>query len=230
METRGFGSYLKVLGERIVTPGAIVQLVFQARLISMTQETTEAPGHNLETKDERHQAFWSTKNDAEEIANPATLLAHAPQWRADRKPQWWVFIGDLKQNRIFVPPTKISDVPLYLPTSTASGPKDRLYKLTFQAPPNVGSLSLQVHFVSDTFVGDDIHRTITLKIEDNPSSISDERILNDYISDPEEDSLAGQLAALRGGAIKRPMSDSDVEDESTTDGELSDSTTDTDSD
>ena len=69
-----------------------------------------------------------------------------------------------------------------------------------------------------------------MKIEDSPSSISDERISNDYISDPEEDSLAGQLAALRGGTVKRPMSDSDVEDESTTDGELSDSTTDTDSD
>lgn len=83
--------------------------------------------------------------------------------KQDRKPHWWVFIGDLKQNRIFVPPTKISDAPLYLPTSTTSGPKDRLYKLTFQAPPNAGSLSLQVHFVSDTFVGDDIHRTITVR-------------------------------------------------------------------
>ena len=73
-----------VLGERIVTPGAIVQVVFQARLIPMTQESTDAPGHNfaLQPKDERHQAFWSMKNDAEEIAYPATLLAHAPQWRA----------------------------------------------------------------------------------------------------------------------------------------------------
>lgn len=53
---------------------------------------------------------------------------------------------------------------------------------------------------------------------------------HDYISDPEEDSLAGQIAALRGGAVKRPMSDGDTEDESTTDGGLTDSTTDTDSD
>lgn len=163
-----------------MTPGAIVQLVFRARLVSMIEEMTSgALLHNLGLtfRDARHHAFWATKNDAEKIAHRATVLAHAPRWPAvslakccripcstdrhgqDKKPHWWVFIGDQKQNRIFVPPIKIADVPLCLPMSS---PNDRLYKLTFQAPPNVGSLSLQVHFVSDAFVGSDVRRSIVV--------------------------------------------------------------------
>jgi translocation protein SEC63 len=67
-----------------------------------------------------------------------------------------------------------------------------------------------------------------LKIDDSSALPADEYV-DDSISDP-EDSLAHQMAVLRGGAIKKPMMDSDDEDESTTDGELSNITTDSDSD
>ena len=169
-----------VLGEHTITPGAIVQLVFRARLVPVTEEIkSQTPVHNLDLN-ERHQAFWAMRNDAEEISRPPTVLAHTPRWptvsvvrcaslfvaqsthKQDKKPYWWVFIGDQKQNRIFVPPMRFTDVPLCLGTSPASGSEDRLYKITFQAPPSVGSLSLQVRFVSDTFVVDDIRKSITV--------------------------------------------------------------------
>ena len=40
----------------------------------------------------------------------------------------------------------------------------------------------------------------------------------DEISDPEEDSLAGQMAAMRGGAVKKRQAESD-DDDSDTDGD-----------
>ena len=45
----------------------------------------------------------------------------------------------------------------------------------------------------------------------------------DEISDPEEDSLAGQMAAMRGGAVKKRQAGSDDEDDdSDTDGDEKD--------
>lgn len=42
----------------------------------------------------------------------------------------------------------------------------------------------------------------------------------DDISDPEEDSLAGQMAVMRGGAVKKRQTESDDEDDdSDTDGD-----------
>ena len=64
----------------------------------------------------------------------------------------------------------------------------------------------------------------------------DEQGAEDEISDPDEDTIAGQMAALRGGAVKRSAiygSDDEVDDddESTTDGDQSSSSSsDSDSD
>lgn len=53
--------------------------------------------------------------------------------------------------------------------------------------------------------------------------------MEDEISDPEEDSLAGQMAVMRGGSVKKRQAESD--DESDTDGdEKSDNGSDSDSD
>ncbi|KAF8306252.1 hypothetical protein DL93DRAFT_2065614 [Clavulina sp. PMI_390] len=227
--------YFKVLGERIITPGAIVHLVFQARVVPQTKPTGPhiSEASSSAPKDERHQSFWSNKKDTEDITNPVVPLAHAPHWPTERKPQWWIFLADQKQNRVFVPPMKFSEVPLYDPNvPAASQATDRLYKLTFQAPPTAGTLALQVHFVSDSFLGEDIRRSIVLKVEDVSALTDEEQGAEDDISDPEEDSLAGQMAALRGGPVKRALvEESDDDDDSTTDGDASsDSDSDSDSD
>jgi len=55
----------------------------------------------------------------------------------------------------------------------------------------------------------------------------------DEISEPEEDSLAGQMAAMRGGPVKKRQaeSDDDEDDDSDTDGdEEDDDSSDSDSD
>lgn len=53
----------------------------------------------------------------------------------------------------------------------------------------------------------------------------------DEISDPEEDSLAGQMAVMRGGSVKkRQVESDDEEDDSDTDGDEKEDSSDSDSD
>jgi len=52
----------------------------------------------------------------------------------------------------------------------------------------------------------------------------------DEISDPEEDSLAGQMAAMRGGAVKKRQTESDDDDSDTDGDEKDDDSSDSDSD
>jgi translocation protein SEC63 len=52
-------------------------------------------------------------------------------------------------------------------------------------------------------------------VEEFTALNADEQHQEDEISDPEEDSLAGQMAAMRGGSVKKRLGESD--DESSTD-------------
>lgn len=65
---------------------------------------------------------------------------------------------------------------------------------------------------------------VQLTVEDVSALTTEEAGAEDEISDPDEDTLAGQMAAMRGGAVKRIASDD--EDESDTDGDDSDSSDD----
>lgn len=123
---------------------------------------------------------------------------------------------------------KIADVPV---ADSQGGIDYRSYKIQFQAPQNVGLFTWKVFVVSDTFVGDEVSRDVILKIDDPSVLNTDDANDEDDISDPEEDSLAGQMALMRGGSVKKRGEESD--DESSTDDdedEKADSSSDSDSD
>lgn len=56
-----------------------------------------------------------------------------------------------------------------------------------------------------------------LKIDDVTALNADEQGAEDEISDPEEDSLAGQMAAMRGGSVKKVLDHEESDEESSTD-------------
>ena len=138
-------------------------------------------------------------------------------------------LADVKSNKVVVPPLKITDVPIIRNADYRS------YKIQFQAPQNVGLFTWKVVVISDTFVGDEASRDVVLKIDD-PAVLDAEDANDDDISDPEEDSLAGQMALMRGGSVKkRPDGEEeDDDDESSTDDDEEekedDSSSDSDSD
>ena len=78
----------------------------------------------------------------------------------------------------------------------------------------------------------DSHRDSQLEVEDVSALGEDAQGAEDEISEPEEDSLAGQMAMMRGGSVKKSQAETDDEDDdSDTDGDQkSDNSSDTDSD
>jgi translocation protein SEC63 len=208
----------KVIGERVVTPSSIVFLLVKLRV----KETNalSSPPPNIDAKsakknDEMDEKFLNSRSEAEELQGGSAGWAHAPYWPGLRKPGWWLVLADDKSNRIVVPPLKIVNVPL---TDSSRTPDYRRYKIQFQAPPNVGLFTWKVYFVSDTMVGGEICQGISLKIVDVSTLHADEQTPEDEISDPEEDTLAGQMAAMRGGSVKKvTVAEEDTEDESSTD-------------
>ena len=54
-------------------------------------------------------------------------------------------------------PLRITDLPLSDPTKERNF---RMYKLQFQAPPNVAIYTWKVHVISDTFVGEEVIQDI----------------------------------------------------------------------
>lgn len=214
----------KVIGERLVTPSSIVFLLIKLRLRQPLQgdapsSVAEKPAKAIREEKEKDEKFLNSRKDAEDIEEGAPAWAHAPHWPGLRKPGWWLVLADDKSNRIVVPPLKISDVP----ASSPGKERDyRCYKLQFQAPPNVGLFTWKVYLVSDTLVGEESCRDISLKIDDISALNAEEQTAEDEISDPEEDTLAGQMAAMRGGAVKRTLAPEGSEDESSTDEEEQD--------
>ncbi|KIM21614.1 hypothetical protein M408DRAFT_333359 [Serendipita vermifera MAFF 305830] len=213
----------KVIGERIITPGAFVQLVFKVRLLSSLPEVISEPKTpnpvEKAAEDEADNAFLLSKSEIEDMPSYKPQWAHAPHWPAERRPGWWCVVGDSKTQKVFVPPFKFTNVPWS--NQTENPRRDyRTYKTQFQAPSQVGVYTLHLTFVSDTFVGEEETVYLQLKVDDLSSLEADEQAIEDDISDPEEDSLAGQMAAMRGGKVKKSAyhGDSD-EDGSTTDGD-----------
>lgn len=225
----------KVIGERVVTPSSIIFLVVKLRITPPGLSTERKELSVDETKrivklnDAKDEEFLTSRAEAEEISPAgadANGWAHAPFWPAGRKPSWWVVLGDDKSNRIVVPPSKITDIPF----SNADSDRDyRSYKIQFQGPPSTGLFTWRVYLVSDTFVGEEVVKDITLKIED-PPAVNDQES-DDEISEPDEDSLAGQMAAMRGGKVKKRHDDEeDSDEESGTDDDDKDSDSSSDSD
>ncbi|EJD35962.1 hypothetical protein AURDEDRAFT_147310, partial [Auricularia subglabra TFB-10046 SS5] len=225
----------KVIGEKVVTPSAIMQLVFKLRLApplgSRPAEKEETDvgkiKADLKYNEEIDEQFIAGRKDAEDLEPgvQGSGYAHAPYWPANRKPSWWAILADFRTGKVVVPPMRFTDVPYSDPSRRRNY---RTYKMQIQAPPQVGMFAWRLLIVSDTFVGEDVGRDLPLKIEE-PSQEQVADVKEDEISDPDEDTLAGQMAAMRGGKVKRKE---DSEDESSdTDGdEEDDSSSDSDSD
>lgn len=121
-----------------------------------------------------------------------------------------------------MPPFRFGDVPWVSHQEEEGKTSEfRKYKTQFQAPQQVGTYTLHLNFVSDTFVCGDQTVYLQLKVDDLSALDADEQGIEDDISEPDEDTLEGQMAVMRGGHVKKSPyhGDDSDEDESTTDGD-----------
>jgi len=212
-----------VIGERLVTPSSIVFFIVKLRLSpprdrsapeTISSEDVEETKRKIKSNEEKDAEFLTSRKDAEDVPESVTSgWAHAPYWPGNRKPAWWVVLADDKTKRVVVPPMKITDVPFSRPNEDRNY---RSYKMQFQAPQNTGLFTWKVYLVSDTFIGEEVTRAVTLKIDDTSVLGADEQGDEDEISDPGEDTLAGQMALMKGAAVKK-VNDEESDDESSTD-------------
>jgi translocation protein SEC63 len=102
----------------------------------------------------------------------------------------------------------------------------RTYTVQFQAPPSAGLYTFQAILKSDSFVAADATRLLKLRVDD-ATALEDPP--EDDISEPDEDSLAGQMALMKGQPVRPPRTDS-ASDSATDDDDGDDDDTDSDSD
>ncbi|KAH8595648.1 Sec63 Brl domain-containing protein [Bisporella sp. PMI_857] len=231
-------AFFKVTGEKYITPSSLVSLVIKGRIIPPGSENVpEVKPADLDDVDAAEDDLDALRGKAEDkIQQPP--LAHAPFFPRDYSPRWHVFLTDSKQGKIAVPPFTFTtfDKPIYDKSGKPTFNMQTL-KAQFQAPPQDGQYTFVLHLVCDSYVGFDTKMEVTLTVSDASAAVEIEA--EDDISEPDEDSIAGQMSMLKNGGVPPPRKkkvqnqDDSSDEESDTDGEVVDddtSETDTDTD
>lgn len=203
-----------VVGEKVVTPGSFVQLNLKVKVRPPSQApppTLQVNGQTddlaVEEAEEKDVDELIGRKKAGQMGESPDFLVHAPYFPGNRKPSWQVFVGDHKLYRVFVPPTRFSNFGYN---------QVRTLQLAFQAPPGAGLYTFQTYVKSDSYVGCDGQKDMMMEVKEPSAEQHDEE---DDISEPEEDTIAGQMAAMRGQPIKRiDGEEGEQEDEYTTSG------------
>ncbi|KAH8082647.1 Sec63 Brl domain-containing protein, partial [Filobasidium floriforme] len=199
----------EVEGENSITVGSLCQFVYTVHL------TAEEPSPQALKASQKNQKV-EDKDDKD------VVFAHAPCWPGHRKPHWWVMVADGTSNTVLFPPQRIGDIPLVTSdekdVSAEKSAKGKTFKLTFPAPPTPGSTSLEVYFISDTFIGGNLERSVVLTVANEEAAPPPQADDGD-ISDPDEDTLAGQIAMMKGQRVKKADEQDDEDEEGSSDEE-----------
>ncbi|KAL8647753.1 MAG: hypothetical protein Q9226_006300 [Calogaya cf. arnoldii] len=246
--------FFKVIGEKVITQSSLVQMVLKARVIPPGTANVP-PVNELDLVDvdpdegdvDALVGRYPTRSKKAKIldgsddtqANPEEKplqppLAYAPYFPRDHSPRWHVFLADSKLGKMAVPPFTFTtfNKPLF---DDAGKPTFNMqtFKMQFQAPPQIGKYMFTMHLVCDSYVGMDSKTDVVLEVEDSAKAV--EIVQEDEISEPEEDSIAGQMSALKTGGQqprrkKQVQEVASSDDESDTEGDAGSDTSDTNTD
>ncbi|KAF2010951.1 DnaJ-domain-containing protein [Aaosphaeria arxii CBS 175.79] len=231
-------AFFKVVGERFVTPSSLVQFVVKGRFIPPgAAGIPQVKPADLEDIDPEEGDLSALRKDDKAGEKPIQPpLAHAPYYARDHAPKWHIFLADSKQGKVAVPPFSFStfDKPILDDAGKLTYNVQTL-KMQFGAPPQPGTYTFVMYMVCDSYLGMDTKMEVTLVVED--ASKAEEVDEDDEISEPDEDTIAGQMRALKSGEVpgskpkKRRTDNDDSSDGSDTEGDVeSESETDTDTD
>lgn len=208
-------AFFKVVGERVVTPSSLVQLVIKARVIPpgtkdvpafdpLDLEDIDPDEGDLDALHGRKPAKTRRRKlpdgriveDDSKEGSVQPPLAHAPYFAADHAPRWHVFLSEARTGRIAVPPFTFTafDRPIF--HADGSPTFNMLtFKCPFQAPPQVHAFPFVMNLVCDSYIGLDSKIDVVLDVKDASEANVVES--DDEISEPEEGMFPAELLDLR---------------------------------
>lgn len=197
---------LRVLDDNVITPNAIVTCVLKLKLITLEQELANACD-NLPADHAEPELFLGDDEDTQvrsflSKASQSHLVppAYSPYFPGDKRANWWILLGDLRNGRMLANPAKVTDLA-----------NETTIKFQFQGPPEVGKFSFNLFIKSDAYLGLDLRQELSFTVE--PASVlPEESDVDDDISEPETGSLASQMAQMRSGeeAPSAPLGDDET--------------------
>jgi len=78
---------------------------------------------------------------------------YAPYLMMDKRPGWWLMMGNPQVNKSLTPPTKINDLT-----------DEKVLRFTFQTPPKTGTYPITLYVKSDCSLGFDIAQEVKVNI------------------------------------------------------------------
>jgi translocation protein SEC63 len=195
-------AFFKVMGERVVTPSSLVQLVVKARFIPPgAKEVPEVNELDLEDIDPDEDDLEGLtgrkppKNKRQKTVDGQIIeadskpvqpsLASAPYYARDHSPRWHIFLADARQGRIAVPPFTFSSFDKPIVDSKGKPTYNmQTLKCQFQAPPGVGQYPFAMHLICDSYIGFDTKIDVVLDVKDASEAVQVES--DDEISEPDE--------------------------------------------
>ena len=190
-------AYYTVIGEERVSAGSLMHLVLKLRLLSMKRDgSILRNGRRLDARDKRDDNVRSGLTETETIseANAGREpmgYVHAPYFKEERSPGWFMQMGDPKSDHLIMSPTRFGELGVS---------QLRVVTAPIVAPPEPGIYTFQVEINSDSYLGSKAVKVMKLNVSEAVAPNEDEE---DEISDPEEDTIAGQMALMRGERVKR---------------------------
>lgn len=199
---------LTVVGDKAITCQSIVTLIVKIR-VANTSRKIAPRGKGVSVadieaiSDEDTAAIESfVSNSAKNTTKQTPPESYCPCFAGRKVSQWWLSLANYQGGKLVVPPVRISDMA-----------SDRVVVMQFQAPNQEGTFKFHLNLKSDSYIGCDILQEIEMKVV-SPSVLPPEPEAVDDISEPEEDSIAAQMAQMRGQQIgaRHPADDSSDED------------------
>lgn len=211
-------AYYTVVGEEQVNAGSLMHLVLKLRLLPLKRDgSLLRNGRRLDARDKKYGEDCvrpgtleaDTLNEANAGREPMGYV-HAPYFLEERVPGWLMQMGDPKSDHLIMSPTRFGDM---------STTQLRIVTAPIIAPPESGVYTFQVEVNSDSYLGSRVVKVMKLTVSEPIVPRPDEE---DEISDPEEDTIAGQMALMRGERVKPSnvvYEDDDDEDEDDDEGD-----------
>ncbi|KAJ2851360.1 secretory subunit [Coemansia brasiliensis] len=200
---------LTVVGDKVITPASIVTLIVKVRIANAPNKI-EPRGKGVAVADIEDindddttaiEDFVSSFAEREKGIKRSPTEAYCPYFAGRKDSQWWLSFANYQSGKLVVPPVRISDLV-----------SERVVVLQFQAPPQKETYRFHLTIKSDSYIGSDVMQEVQMTVVDR-SVLPPEPPVVDDISEPEEDSIAAQMAQMRGQQMGARRGNDDSSDE-----------------